>query len=48
MPFGTARRDDTADEKVCESCAAATTSACRNSVTPRGDRAIAQAVRWRS
>jgi hypothetical protein len=45
MPLGTARRADAADEKVCGSCAAATTSACRNSVTPRGDRASAQAVR---
>jgi hypothetical protein len=39
---------ETADENVVGSDAAATTSACLNNVTPRGERASGQAARMRS
>lgn len=48
IALGTARRADAADEKTAGSLAAATTSACLNSVTPRGDSASGPAARMRS
>ena len=48
IALGTARRAVAADEKRAGSVAAATTSACRNSVTPRGDSASGQVARMRS
>lgn len=43
--FGTMRWADVAEENMAGSAAAATTSACLKSVTPRGDRATGHAAR---
>ena len=46
--LGTMRWADTPEENVAGSAAAATTSACLNSVTPRGDSATGHAARIQS